>query len=34
MYVCVGKVDERKLTSLGENYLMQISLEVGDDVEQ
>ena len=35
MYVCVGiKVEGRKFTSLGENYLMQISLEAGDDVEQ
>ena len=34
MYVCVGEVEGRKFTSLGENYLMQISLEPGDDVEQ
>ena len=34
MYVCVGKVEGRKFTSQGENYLMQISLEAGDDVEQ
>lgn len=34
MYVCVGKVEGRIFTSLGDNYLMQTSLEVGDDVEQ
>lgn len=34
MYVCVGKVEGRKFTSQGQNYLMQISLEAGDDVEQ
>lgn len=34
MYVCVGKVEGRTFTLLGENYLMNISLEVGDDVEQ
>ena len=34
MYVCVGKVEGRKFTSQGENYLMQNSLEAGDDVEQ
>ena len=34
MYVCVGEVEGRKFTSQGENYLMQISLEPGDDMEQ
>ena len=34
MYVCVGKVEWRTFTLLGENYLTHISLEVGDDVEQ
>lgn len=36
MHVCVCRKGggDRKFTSLGENYLMQISLEAGDDVEQ